>query len=110
MVVQRYISNPLLLSDGMKFDLRVYVVVTGISDGNIRAYIADEGLARFCTVPYEKPTKSNFEDFKMHLTNYSLNKSSNTYIEENPHGNVLEPNNGSKRTLSALFNQIALEK
>jgi len=87
----------------MKFDLRVYVVVTGISDDHIRAYIADEGLARFCTLPYEKPTKANFDTFNMHLTNYSLNKSSDTYIEENPNQNILEPNNGSKRTLTALF-------
>ena len=39
----------------------------------------------------------------MHLTNYSLNKGSDTYIEEDPEQNILEPNNGSKRTLTALF-------
>ena len=48
MVVQRYIDEPLLL-DGFKFDLRIYVVVTGINEGKINAFIADEGLVRFCT-------------------------------------------------------------
>lgn len=46
-VVQRYLDKPLLL-DGIKFDLRVYVVVVGLED--MKAYICDEGLARFCTV------------------------------------------------------------
>ena len=60
----------------MKFDLRIYVVVTGINEGNIHAFIADEGLARFCTQKYQKPTPANFKKVFMHLTNYSLNKGS----------------------------------
>ena len=50
-IVQRYLSKPLLL-DGIKFDLRVYVVVTGFNP--VQAYICDEGLARFCTVSEPK--------------------------------------------------------
>ena len=46
-IVQRYLSKPLLL-DGIKFDLRVYVVVMGFNP--VKAFICDEGLARFCTV------------------------------------------------------------
>ncbi len=46
-VVQRYLDKPLLL-DGFKFDLRVYVVVIGVDE--MKAYICDEGLVRFCTV------------------------------------------------------------
>ena len=43
----------------------------------------------------------------MHLTNYSLNKLSNTFIpEEEQVENVLDPNNCSKRTLTALWKQI----
>jgi hypothetical protein len=48
MVVQQYIDNPLLV-EGFKFDLRIYVIVMGINEGEMQAYIADEGLARFCT-------------------------------------------------------------
>jgi len=75
MVVQRYIDNPLLVN-GFKFDLRIYVVVTGINEGEMHAFIADEGLARFCTSKYQKPTRDNFKKVFMHLTNYSLNKMS----------------------------------
>ena len=48
-LVQRYIENPYLI-DKKKFDLRVYVVIKGISP--LEAYLCDEGLARFCTVSY----------------------------------------------------------
>ena len=48
-VVQRYLDKPLLL-DGFKFDLRVYVVVIGFEQ--MKAFICDEGLARFCTVSF----------------------------------------------------------
>lgn len=43
----------------------------------------------------------------MHLTNYSLNKLSNSYVpEEDQVENVLDPNDCSKRTLTALWKQI----
>jgi len=58
MIVQRYIHNPLLV-DGYKFDLRVYVVIMGTDP--ISAFVCDEGLARFCTEKYERPTKENFK-------------------------------------------------
>lgn len=55
-VVQRYIANPYLL-DGLKFDLRLYVVVTSCSPLTIFWHKA--GLARFATLPYTIPLKSN---------------------------------------------------
>jgi hypothetical protein len=53
-LIQRYIDKPLCL-DGLKFDLRLYVplIRTG---SDMHAFVADEGLARFCTAKYEKPT------------------------------------------------------
>ena len=104
MVVQRYIDEPFLI-DGFKFDLRIYVIVTGINQKDMSAFIYDEGLARFCTTKYEKPNGSNMKKDYMHLTNYSLNKNADEF-EAEPE-NILEPNTGSKRTLEALFKQIA---
>lgn len=73
MVVQRYIGNPMVLK-GYKYDLRVYVIVSGNKDGEMTAFLADEGLARFCTEKYKQPNRDNFKNSYMHLTNYSVNK------------------------------------
>lgn len=40
----------------------------------LRVFLAREGLARFCTAPYEPPRGSNLGDAFRHLTNYALNK------------------------------------
>jgi len=41
-VVQRYIHKPLLI-DGLKFDLRIYVLVYGVSP--LRVFIHEKGFA-----------------------------------------------------------------
>ena len=93
-----------MLLDGIKFDLRVYVVVTGLNP--IQAYIYDEGLARFCTAAYEAPTKANYKKAFMHLTNYSINKTNENYIHPTEE-EVLVGNDGTKRTLQSLFQTLA---
>ena len=45
-VVQRYLPNPMLI-DGLKFDLRIYVLLVGIDP--LRIYIYEDGMARFAT-------------------------------------------------------------
>lgn len=72
----------------------------------MQAYLADEGLARFCTLPYEKPNRENMKQMFMHLTNYSLNKNSDTFQQEMEVDDIYSPNQASKRTLTSLYKQI----
>ena len=108
MVVQRYVNNPYLINN-TKFDLRLYVIITGINEGNMQAFLCDEAIVRFCTDEYEKATPSNFKNLYQHLTNYSINKGSKNFIEDVTVSDILKTNNATKRTLTALYNEI-LEK
>ncbi|XP_029318676.1 probable tubulin polyglutamylase TTLL2 [Cottoperca gobio] len=67
-IVQRYISNPLLIS-GYKFDLRIYACVKSFHP--LTVYIHQEGLVRFAT---EKYNLSSLQNLYAHLTNTSINK------------------------------------
>ena len=93
-----------MLLNGFKFDLRVYVMVTGTKDGEITAFLADEGLARFCTQKYKRPMRDNFKNIYMHLTNYAINKD-NEAFEENQ-GEDAE-DEGHKRSLRAILEILA---
>lgn len=75
-IVQEYIDNPYLI-DGLKSDLRIYVVLANLKP--LEIHICDEGLVRFATVNYEVPDDSNLKQVYMHLTNYSLNKKNESY-------------------------------
>ncbi|XP_076766667.1 tubulin monoglutamylase TTLL4 [Xylocopa sonorina] len=70
LVVQRYISWPRLI-DGIKFDIRVYVLLTSIDP--LRIYVYNEGLVRLATIKYVNHASTLSERF-MHLTNTSVNK------------------------------------
>jgi len=62
----------------LKFDLRVYVLITGVNP--LRAYIYKDGLARFATQRYEEPNLNNMSNLCMHLTNYAINKDTDEFI------------------------------
>eukprot|EP00435_Cladocopium_sp_Y103_P075773 s29_g64.t1 len=103
-LAQRYLPDPLLL-DGLKFDLRLYVVVTSVDP--LVAYLSREGLARFCTAKYEAPSTANANDAYMHLTNYSVNKKSTAFKDEDP---FTVHTQASKRPLSTLMLQMAAQE
>ncbi|KAK2508324.1 hypothetical protein MC885_013189 [Smutsia gigantea] len=91
MICQQYISKPFLI-DGFKFDMRIYVLITSCDP--LRIFMYEEGLARFATLPYTEPSHSNLDNICMHLTNYSINKHNENFVQDNAMG--------SKRKLSTL--------
>ncbi|XP_021708288.1 tubulin polyglutamylase TTLL13 isoform X2 [Aedes aegypti] len=83
MICQVYIHRPLLI-DGYKFDLRVYTLVT--STDPLRIFVYKEGLARFATYKYREPCITNTSNNFMHLTNYSVNKYSRCFSNDDEAG------------------------
>lgn len=69
-IICEYVANPHLI-DGLKYDLRIYVLVTSYDP--LRVYIFDDGLTRFATEKYSTNAKELSKRY-VHLTNYSLNK------------------------------------
>ena len=55
---------------------------------------------------YEAPTKSNYKKAFMHLTNYSINKTNENYVHPASE-DILVDNDGTKRTLSSLYETLA---
>ena len=94
-VAQRYIAKPYLIN-GLKFDIRIYVLV--LSCDPLRVFLYDQGLVRFCTEKYEEPTDANLNTTYMHLTNYSLNKHNSNFLA----GADEDGGEGSKWSLEAL--------
>ena len=99
-VVQSYIMNPYLI-DGLKFDLRIYVLIYGCNP--LRIFIYKEGLARLATHEYEAPNPRNLDNKYMHLTNYSINKNSENFVFNSDEN---EADVGHKRSLRFVWNYI----
>ncbi len=74
-VISKYIHSHLL--NGFKYDLRLYVLVTSFDP--LRIYLYEEGLTRFATEKYSQSKQSIKRRF-IHLTNYSVNKHSSTFV------------------------------
>lgn len=99
-VIQEYMKNPLLI-DGLKFDLRIYVLVAGCDP--LKIFIHREGLARFATEKYSSPGSSNFDNTCMHLTNYAINKTHENFVFNR---DSAADNVGHKQSLKAVFNKL----
>ena len=95
-VVQHYIHRPFLIND-LKFDLRVYALVTCCDP--LRIFLYSEGLVRFCTEKYQPPRQDNLGIACMHLTNYAVNKHNVNFEADNSTSDSLE---GSKWSLNSL--------
>ncbi|OMJ73556.1 hypothetical protein SteCoe_27720 [Stentor coeruleus] len=93
-VISKYIENPYLIN-GLKFDIRLYVLVTSFEP--LRIYLYEEGLTRFASEKYANDLRENRY---VHLTNYSVNKKNENYIQ-----NISEKEDGvgHKWSLTALM-------
>jgi tubulin polyglutamylase TTLL5 len=94
-VISRYIQNPLLIQ-GLKFDLRIYVLVTSFEP--LRAYVYREGLTRFASQEYSTKDE-HLRDAYRHLTNYSINKKAENFVENQQ---AHQDNVGHKWSFSAF--------
>ncbi|CAD8086279.1 unnamed protein product [Paramecium sonneborni] len=99
-VVQEYLSNPFLI-DGLKFDLRIYVLLKSIYP--LKIFMYQEGLARFSTKKYVRPQKKNLGSVTMHLTNYAINKRSKDFVFNN---DTNKDDVGHKRSLSSVLKYL----
>jgi hypothetical protein len=99
-IAQEYIANPLLL-DGLKFDLRIYVLITSVSPFKI--FMAKDGLARFCTDKYTAPSGGKLGACTQHLTNYSLNVRNNGFVHST---DDTGGENSSKRSMKSVFSAL----
>ena len=97
-VIQEYIDDPFLI-DGFKSDIRIYALVTSCDP--LRVYLYNDGIVRLATAQYQAPTVKNQGNIFMHLTNYSVNKSSSKFDEGDAEGY-----SGNKRSLAQLFNHL----
>jgi tubulin polyglutamylase TTLL6/13 len=96
-VAQRYLTKPYLI-DGLKFDLRIYVLLAGCDP--LRVYLYHDGLGRFATEEYVQPTGDNLDNVCMHLTNYAINKDNPNFVfNENADNDDV----GHKRSLKAVL-------
>lgn len=102
-VVQEYISSPYLI-DGLKFDMRVYVLV--ISCDPLTIYVANEGLVRFATQSYEQVNVNShpntLKNMFVHLTNYALNKDNAEFKQAADSTDET----GHKRSISSLYKRL----
>jgi len=92
-IVSKYISNPLLINE-LKFDVRIYVLVSSFDP--LRIYVYDEGLTRFACEKYAPGNRNNRFS---HLTNYSVNKKNEKFVQNQ---DWKQDNIGHKWSLSAL--------
>ena len=74
-LISKYISNPHLIN-GKKYDIRLYVLVTGFSP--LKIYVFNEGIARISSELFTLEL-SKLKNLYIHLTNTSINKKNINY-------------------------------
>lgn len=60
-------------------------------------------MARFCTEDYQAPDGSNLKELYAHLTNFTLNKDNENYVNKE---DFMDEDSGTKRLVSNVLKQI----
>lgn len=101
-LVQKYIESPLLIN-GKKADVRIYVLVTGVSP--LRIYVFDDGIVRIATKNFIPLNEDN--DVSIHLTNTEVALKSGKFVAaQTPEGE----NDSNEWTLKHLIKFIKEEQ
>ena len=99
--------NPHLIN-GLKYDLRVYVLVTSFNP--LTVYIYNDGLVRFATEKYNLDPNNINQKF-VHLTNFSINKKNLPKFVQNNDSDEDGEGDSSKwnfAQLEAAFDKLGL--
>lgn len=97
-IISKYVQNPFLIN-GLKFDLRLYVLIASMDPWRI--YIYNEGLVRFAVEEYD--TAKDNTQRHAHLTNFSLNKKNDKFVGNT---NADLDDQGHKWSLAALTKHL----
>lgn len=73
----------------------MYVLIKKLEP--FEAYYCTEGMVRLCTEPYKKPTNNNSKQMYMHITNFSVNKKSENYVDAENMSDQLADEDATKR-------------
>ena len=99
----KYIANPHLLN-GLKYDMRVYVLVTSFNP--LRIYMYNDGLVRFATEKYSNDPRKLQKKY-MHLTNFSINKKNMNFVKNKDVGMAQLIRNKQNANQSSVGTAIA---
>ena len=97
-IVQRYLENPFLIS-GLKFDIRLYALITCIDP--LTLYLYNDGLVRFASVKFSTD-RDNLNNKFIHITNSSVNKMNPHFLYNRKINGV----SGHKWTFKALLKYL----
>ena len=101
-LISKYLTNPHLIN-GKKYDLRIYVLVTGLKP--LKIYINKEGLARISAEKFSL-NEENYNNKFVHLTNTGVNKFSKEYV----YAHDFNSENANKLSLHTYQKYISKEK
>ena len=104
-LITKYIHNPHLINK-LKYDFRLYVLVTGLSP--LKLYLYKDGMVRFTTEEYSLDL-NKIEDIYMHLTNVHINKKNKNIYKKAHDADTDEGNKWSLQVYEKYCNNNGID-